>query len=48
MDDDGANLTQNLTLNNPHADVSPEWLNSPFSVSPAGKKIHDVGTTQTG
>ena len=29
---------QNLT-NNPHADVRPAWLNSPFSVSPAGKKF---------
>ena len=34
---DGGNL-QNLT-NNLHADVSPTWLNSPFSVSPAGKKF---------
>ena len=37
MDADGENL-QNL-VNNPHADVSPAWLNSPFSVSPAGKKF---------
>ena len=37
MDADGGNL-QNLT-NNPHADASPAWLNSPFSVSPAGKKF---------
>ena len=37
MDADGGN-PQNLT-NNPHADVSPAWLNSPFSVSPAGKKF---------
>ena len=37
MDADGSNL-QNLT-NNPHADSSPAWLNSPFSVSPAGKKF---------
>ena len=29
---------QNLT-NNPHGDVNPAWLNSPFSVSPAGKKF---------
>ena len=29
---------QNLT-NNPNHDVSPAWLNSPFSVSPAGKKF---------
>ena len=37
MDADGGN-PQNLT-NNPHADDSPAWLNSPFSVSPAGKKF---------
>ncbi len=37
MDADGGNL-QNLT-NNPHSDASPAWLNSPFSVSPAGKKF---------
>ena len=37
MDIDGGN-PQNLT-NNPHADASPAWLNSPFSVSPAGKKF---------
>ena len=37
MDADGGNL-QNLT-NNPHVDGSPAWLNSPFSVSPAGKKF---------
>ena len=37
MDADGGNL-QNLS-NNPHADVGPAWLNSPFSVSPAGKKF---------
>ena len=37
MDADGGN-PQNLT-NNPHADSSPAWLNSPFSVSPAGKKF---------
>ena len=36
MDADGGN-PQNLT-NNPHSDGSPAWLNSPFSVSPAGKK----------
>ena len=29
---------QNLT-NNPDSDVNPVWLNSPFSVSPAGKKF---------
>ena len=29
---------RNLT-NNRHANYSPAWLNSPFSVSPAGKKF---------
>ena len=37
MDTNGENQ-QNLT-NNPHGDYSPTWLNSPFSVSPAGKKF---------
>ena len=37
MDADGGN-PQNLT-NNPHSDASPAWFNSPFSVSPAGKKF---------
>ena len=37
MDADGDNL-QNLT-NNRHSDANPAWLNSPFSVSPAGKKF---------
>ena len=37
MGTDGGNL-QNLT-NNRHGDASPAWLNSPFSVSPAGKKF---------
>jgi hypothetical protein len=37
MDADGANQ-QNLT-NNPNPDGNPAWLNSPFSVSPAGKKF---------
>ena len=37
MDADGGSL-QNLT-NNPHSDASPAWFNSPFSVSPAGKKF---------
>jgi len=37
MDADGRN-PQNLT-NNPHGDANPAWLNSPFSVSPAGKKF---------
>ena len=36
MDDDGQN-EQRLT--NTHVDASPAWLNSPFSVSPAGKKF---------
>ena len=34
---DGGNL-QNLT-NNPHSDSGPAWLNSPFSVSSAGKTL---------
>ena len=37
MNVDGGNL-QNLT-NNPGGDSGPAWLNSPFSVSPAGKKF---------
>ena len=37
MNADGGNQ-QNLT-NNPHSDANPAWLNSPFSVSPAGKKF---------
>ena len=37
MDADGGNL-QNLT-NHPHGDEDPAWLNSPFSVSPSGKKF---------
>ena len=37
MDNDGGNQ-QNLT-NNPHDDWSPSWFNSPFSVSPAGKRF---------
>ena len=37
MDADGGNQ-QNLT-NNPHGDGNPAWFNSPFSVSPAGKKF---------
>ena len=37
MDVDGRN-PQNLT-NNPHSEARPAWLNSPFSVSPAGKKF---------
>ena len=37
IDADGGN-EQNLT-NNPHSDANPAWLNSPFSVSPAGKKF---------
>ena len=38
MDADGGNL-QNLTNNNRHLDYGPAWLNSPFSVSPAGKQF---------
>ena len=41
MDNDGGNQ-QNLT-NHPHLDTNPEWLNSPFSVSPAGKKFTTWG-----
>ena len=37
MDAEGGNL-QNLT-NNPHSDFGPAWLNTPFSVSPGGKKF---------
>ena len=37
MDADGGNPL-NLT-NNRHSDASPAWLNSPFSISPAGKKF---------
>ena len=37
MDADGKN-TRRLT-NNPHSDSNPEWVNSPFSVSLAGKKF---------
>ena len=37
MDADGGNL-QNLT-NHPHSDFGPAWLNTPFSVSPTGKKF---------
>ena len=37
MDADGGNQ-QKLT-NNPGGDSGPAWLNSPFSVSPAGKKF---------
>ena len=37
MDNNGAN-PQKLT-NNPHRDGGPAWFNSPFSVSPAGKKF---------
>ena len=41
MDADGGN-PQNLT-NHRNADVGPAWLNSPFSVSPAGKKFTTWG-----
>ena len=37
IDADGGNL-QNLT-NNRHHDYGPAWLNTPFSVSPTGKKF---------
>ena len=37
MDNDGSN-PQNLS-NNPPSAVSPAWLDSPFSVSPAGKRF---------
>ena len=37
MDANGGNL-QNLT-NNPGGDFGPAWLNSPFSVSPVGKRF---------
>ena len=37
MDDDGKN--QRRLTNNRHADVSPAWFNSPFSVSLARKKF---------
>ncbi len=37
MDADGGN-PQNLT-NNPHDECCPSWFNSPFSVSPVGKKF---------
>ena len=37
MDADGGNQ-QNLT-NHANSDASPAWLNSPFSVSPSGKKF---------
>ena len=46
MDADGGN-PQNLT-NNPHSDSSPAWLNSPFSVSPAGKKYTMWGWLKQG
>ena len=37
IDADGGN-PQNLS-NNPHSDFGPAWFNSPFSVSPVGKKF---------
>ena len=37
MDADGGNQ-QNLT-NHPRGDIGPAWLNTPFSVSPTGKKF---------
>ena len=41
MDADGGNQ-QRLT-NNRHSDTNPAWFNSPFSVSPAGKKFTMLG-----
>ncbi len=46
MDNDGANQ-QNIT-NNPNNDFSPAWLNSPFSVSPVGKKLTMWGRFKQG
>ena len=46
MDADGGNQ-QNLT-NNPGSDFGPAWLNSPFSVSPTGKKITIWGWLKQG
>ena len=42
MDNDGGNQ-QNLTNNPLHTDIGPAWLNSPFAVSPAGKKFTTWG-----
>ena len=36
---DAAGGNQQRLTNNRHGDFSPAWLNSPFSVSPAGKKF---------
>ena len=38
MNVNGKNL-QNLTNNPHHDDINPAWFNSPFSVSPSGKKF---------
>ena len=46
MDADGGNL-QNLT-NNPNSDSAPAWLNTPFSVSPTGKKFTIWGRLKQG
>ncbi|MYE89548.1 hypothetical protein F4X33_11195, partial [Candidatus Poribacteria bacterium] len=46
MDNDGAN-PQNLT-NNPHDDCCPSWFNSPFSVSPRGRKFTMWGRLKQG
>ena len=46
MEADGGNL-QNLT-NNPHSDYHPAWLNTPFSVSPTGKKFTIWGWLKQG
>ena len=41
MDINGKN--QRRLTDNPNHDISPTWLHSPFSVSPAGKKITTWG-----
>ena len=46
MDADGGNQ-QRLT-NNRHDDINAAWLNSPFSVSPAGKKFTMWGWLKQG
>ena len=46
MDADGGNQ-RNLT-NNRHSDFGPAWFNSPFSVSPAGKKFTMWGRLKQG
>ena len=46
MDADGGN--QHRLTNNRHADFGPAWFNSPFSVSPAGKKFTMWGRLKQG